>query len=55
MIAVVDLLIIAPAYFPEVAALAFAPQFADHLMWGASFGLTLDLRRRRNAASERFI
>jgi hypothetical protein len=45
-IAVVDLGVIAPAYFPAVAALDFAPQFADHLMWGLCFGLTLDLRRR---------
>ena len=41
-IAVLDLRIIAPAFFPEVAALAFWPQFADHLMWGACVGLTLE-------------
>ena len=46
VIAVVDLRIIAPAYFPAVAALEFAPQFADHLMWGTCLGLTLELRRR---------
>jgi hypothetical protein len=40
-IAVLDLRIIAPRFFPEVAALAFWPQFADHLMWGACVGLVL--------------
>lgn len=44
-IAVIDLRLIAPEHFPEVAALAFWPQFADHLMWGACFGLTLRLRK----------
>jgi hypothetical protein len=38
-IAVLDLRIIAPAFFPEVAALAFWPQFADHLMWGGCAAL----------------
>jgi hypothetical protein len=41
-IALLDLRIIAPAFFPEVAALAFWPQFADHLMWGACVGLVLE-------------
>jgi hypothetical protein len=45
-IAVLDLKIIAPAFFPEVAALAFWPQFADHLMWGACIGLTLEVTAR---------
>ena len=40
-IAVLDLRVIAPAFFPAVAALAFWPQFADHLAWGALFGATL--------------
>lgn len=40
-IAVLDLRIIAPAFFPEVAALDFWPQFADHLMWGACVGFAL--------------
>jgi hypothetical protein len=44
-IAVVDLRVIAPVYFREVAELPFWPQMADHLMWGASFGLTLARRR----------
>jgi hypothetical protein len=46
IIGVVDLRLIAPAFFPQVAALDFWPQMADHLMWGASFGLTLQLRRK---------
>jgi hypothetical protein len=45
-IAVLDLRMIAPAFFPEVAALAFWPQFADHLMWGACVGLILQYRWR---------
>jgi hypothetical protein len=45
-IAVLDLLIIAPLAFPEVAALAFWPQFADHLAWGACVGITLEYCRR---------
>jgi hypothetical protein len=44
-IAVLDLAMIAPVYFPEVAALAFWPQFADHLMWGASYAAGLAVRR----------
>jgi hypothetical protein len=32
---------IAPLAFPGVAALAFWPQMADHLMWGACLGATL--------------
>jgi hypothetical protein len=38
-IALVDLRLIAPALFPEVAALEFWPQLADHLMWGACVGV----------------
>lgn len=37
-IALLDLQLIAPTFFPEVAALEFWPQFADHLMWGACVG-----------------
>ena len=37
-IAILDLQLIAPTFFPEVAALNFWPQFADHLMWGACVG-----------------
>lgn len=43
-IAVLDLRIIAPVFFPEVAALDFWPQFADHLMWGACVGAALGRR-----------
>lgn len=45
LIAVLDLRVIAPAYFHEVAALPFWPQFADHVMWGACVGVVLELRR----------
>jgi hypothetical protein len=48
-IALLDLRLIAPAFFPEVAALAFWPQLADHLMWGACVGLTFQGRRRARA------
>jgi hypothetical protein len=51
-IGMLDLLLIAPRWFPEVAALAFWPQMADHLMWGACLGGTLHaLGRRRARAS----
>jgi hypothetical protein len=46
-IAVLDLRIIAPAFFPDIAALDFWPQFADHLAWGACVGATLAYRARR--------
>jgi hypothetical protein len=45
-VAWLDLLVIAPRLFPAVAALAFWPQFADHLMWGALLGATLQWRGR---------
>ena len=48
-IALFDLRVIAPAFFPDVAALAFGPQFADHLMWGACVGAVLAYRARRRA------
>ncbi|MGQ0654420.1 MAG: hypothetical protein ACT4P4_19500 [Betaproteobacteria bacterium] len=44
-IALLDLRVIAPFMFAEVARLPFWPQFADHLMWGASLGATLTWRR----------
>jgi len=44
-VALVDLLLIAPRMFRGVAALAFWPQFADHLMWGACLGLVLQCHR----------
>jgi hypothetical protein len=54
-IAVLDLRIIAPAFFPEVAALDFWPQFADHLMWGTCVGLTLEYRRIRGQSPNSFL
>lgn len=53
LVALVDLRVIAPAAFPPVAALAFWPQFADHLMWGACLGVTLAWRRRVAARRQR--
>ena len=44
LIGLLDLKVIAPAFFPTVAALDFWPQMADHLMWGAVFGLTVQRR-----------
>lgn len=44
-IAVLDLRVIAPALFREVAALYFWPQFADHMMWGACYSVGLSLAR----------
>jgi hypothetical protein len=46
-IALLDLRVIAPLWFPEVAALAFGPQFADHVAWGAALGAGLRWRARR--------
>ena len=48
-IAFLDLKVIAPLFFPQVAALAFWPQFADHVIWGACLGLTLHYRAFRRA------
>lgn len=45
-IAVLDLRLIAPVFFPDVAALEFWPQFADHLMWGGCVGLAFQYGRR---------
>jgi hypothetical protein len=45
-IAFLDLRLIGPL-FPEVYALPFWPQFADHLAFGAVFGVMLDWRIRR--------
>lgn len=52
-IALLDLLVIAPLLFPEVAALAFWPQFADHVMWGLAVGTALRWRWRRIADGHR--
>jgi hypothetical protein len=46
LIALLDLKLIAPLFFPRVAALDFWPQLADHLMWGATFAIALNWRRR---------
>ena len=48
-IAVVDLRLIAPLFFPAVAALDFWPQFADHIAWGAALGTALQWRKARRA------
>ncbi|HEY0824383.1 MAG TPA: hypothetical protein VGD76_11395 [Ramlibacter sp.] len=50
-VALLDLLVVAPLLFSEVAALPFWPQFADHLMWGALLGGTLRWRLRRAAGT----
>jgi hypothetical protein len=51
-VAVFDLRVIAPLLFPAVAKLAFWPQFADHLMWGALLGATLGYRQTRGAKNK---
>ncbi|HEX2828658.1 MAG TPA: hypothetical protein VHP37_20050 [Burkholderiales bacterium] len=48
-IGIVDLRVIAPLLFPEVARLAFWPQMADHVMWGLCLGLALAWRARKIA------
>jgi hypothetical protein len=45
-IAVLDLRVIG-RFFPEIYALAFWPQFADHLAWGGTVGAVLAWRFRR--------
>lgn len=45
LIGLLDLGVIAPRFFPEVAALEFWPQMADHLMWGLCFGGVLQYRK----------
>jgi hypothetical protein len=54
-IAVLDLRVIAPLLFPEVARLSFWPQFADHLAWGLLIGVTLHFRRIRPQSYKRNI
>ena len=46
LIGLIDLKVIAPAFFPAVAALDFWPQMADHVMWGGLFGLTVQRSSR---------
>ena len=48
-IGIFDLRVVAPLMFPEVARLAFWPQMADHVMWGASLGVALAWRRRKRS------
>ncbi|WP_374566507.1 hypothetical protein [Ideonella sp.] len=43
-----DLRVIAPHWFPSVQALAFWPQMADHLMWGACLGVVLQRQSARH-------
>ena len=43
-IGLLDLRVIAPLFFPEVARLSFWPQMADHVMWGACLGVALAWR-----------
>jgi hypothetical protein len=51
-IAVFDLLAVARAFFPEVYALPFWAQLADHLLWGVSLGSTLAWRRKKRLARQ---
>ena len=46
IIGLFDLRVVAPVFFPEVAALDFWPQLADHLMWGACLGAVLAWRQK---------
>jgi hypothetical protein len=54
VIAVLDLRVIGQI-FPEIYALPFWPQFADHLAFGAVLGATLQWRRGRRRTAEREI
>ena len=46
LIAMIDLKLVAPHFFPTITALSFWPQFLDHLAWGACFGGVLQWRQR---------
>ena len=50
-IAVLDLRVIG-RLFPEIFALPFWPQFADHIAFGATVGSVLEYRRQRRRISE---
>jgi hypothetical protein len=52
VIGVLDLRLISPLFFPEVAALEFWPQMTDHLMWGLCFGGVLRLRQEKKSGSD---
>jgi energy-converting hydrogenase Eha subunit B len=45
IIALFDLKVIAPQYFPGLSALAFTPQLIDHIVWGFVVGIVLRLSR----------
>ena len=45
-----DLRVIAPLFFPDVAALEFWPQMADHLMWGLCFGAVLEHGQKKSGS-----
>jgi hypothetical protein len=49
-IAVLDLRVIG-RLFPEIFALSFWPQFADHIAFGAVLGSVLEYRRKRRRIS----
>ena len=51
LIAFLDVKLIAGELFPEIYALDFWPQFADHIAWGAALGLALEWRWRAGAPS----
>jgi hypothetical protein len=48
-IAVFDLRVLG-RFFPDILALPFWPQLADHLAWGFTVGAVLDSRLRRRGA-----
>ncbi|HJV67677.1 hypothetical protein [Ideonella sp.] len=52
-VGMLDLRVIAPIWFPHIAALAFWPQMADHLMWGACLGGTLQAAGRLRSLEPR--
>ena len=45
-IAIIDLRLVAALFFPQVHALPFGPQLADHVAWGATIGMVLQRRFR---------
>ena len=50
LVAVLDLRVIGQL-FPEILALSFWPQFADHIAFGAVLGSVLAYRRRQRGAA----
>lgn len=49
-IAFFDLRVVGRLFFPEIFALPFWPQFADHLAWGFTVGAVLAWRRRTSGS-----